>query len=122
MWRQRNPNGWSIQQSVALTAGSTEAHQTVGRQDYGLLTKILDAQGDLVHAADENGWLPLHESAVGSSEAIVELLIERGSNVNAKTKDGRTALQLAKHYKGVDHPFVEMLEKAGATSRIKPEL
>lgn len=89
-WRRENPDGWSLQPSSGgITPGTTRAHQMADRQDYGLLTKILDEEEHLTNEADENGWIPLHVSLRGYSEAIVELLIERGSNINAKTKHGQ---------------------------------
>ena len=114
VWRRQNPDGWKIQKSLSFTTGTTEAHQMATRQDYGMLQKLLDAQEHLVNAADTNGWTPLHESLTGNSEAILELLIEKGSDVNAKTKDGRTPLELAKYFKGEGHPFVKILQDAGA--------
>ena len=103
-----------------FTTGSTEAHRIALKQDYGLLMKILDNDADLVHAKDDNGWTPLHEAVRGNSEAIVELLIEKGADVNAATNFGQTPLQLAMHFKGEDHPFVGLLKSLGG--KMGPEL
>ena len=103
-----------------FTTGSTEAHRIAGNQDYGLLMKILDNDADLVHAKDENGWTPLHEAVRGNSEAIIELLVEKGANVNEPTNYGQTPLYLATQYKGEGHPVVELLKSLGA--KMGPEL
>jgi len=64
---------------------------------------------------DVNGWTPLHEAVMASSEAIVELLVEKGADVNAVTNGGDTALKLAREYKGEDHSMVELLKRLGAS-------
>ena len=97
-----------------FTTGSTEAHRIAIKQDYTLLMKILENDPSLANAADENGWTPLHEAVRGNSEAVIELLIEHGADVNAATKSGHTVLFLATEYKGEDHSTVSLLKGLGA--------
>jgi ankyrin repeat protein len=101
-------------ESATVETGTTEAHHMASKQDYGLLMKILEAHEEYANAKDKNGWTPLHEAVVGNSEAIVELLVEKGSDVNAVTNSGETALNIAKEYKGEGHPIVTLLESYGA--------
>ncbi|KAH0522614.1 hypothetical protein TsFJ059_006437 [Trichoderma semiorbis] len=56
--------------------------------------------------------LALHTAAASGRDEIVRLLLRRGANVNAKTRDGITALQIAtlKRYKKI----VKLLLKRGA--------
>lgn len=56
VWREAHPAGWSTMKLAGLTTGTTEAHHAVDKQDYGLLTKVLDAHEEMVHAKDDNGW------------------------------------------------------------------
>ena len=107
-------------QTGDFTTGSTEAHILAIKQDYGLLMKMLDNDPALANAKDSNGWTPLHEAVRGNSEAIVELLVEMGADVNAQTAYGETPLKLAKRYKGDNHPVVDLLESLGAS--MGPEL
>lgn len=44
---------------------------------------------------DDNGWTLLHQEALAGSAAIVRVLLDAGADPNAKTNDGKTALQLA---------------------------
>ncbi|CAB9496503.1 Ankyrin Repeat [Seminavis robusta] len=113
VWRNENPDGWKLMQTEEITAGATEAHRIATKEDYGLLNKILDADPSLANAKDVNGWTPLHEAVIKSSEAIVELLIESGADVNAVTNGGDTALSLATAYKGQDHSLVSFLRSLG---------
>ena len=60
------------------------------------LKKQLAEDPDLVHSTDERGWTFLHQLALAGSLASVKLLLEAGADVDAKTNDGKTALDLAK--------------------------
>ena len=46
-------------------------------------------------ATDDVGETALHNAASRGHKDIVELLIEKGANVNAKGSDGKTALHEA---------------------------
>jgi ankyrin repeat protein len=48
---------------------------------------ILEADGGLVHARDELGATPLHYAALNGQRRIVDLLLERGADINSP--DGR---------------------------------
>lgn len=70
-----------------------------------------------IHHVNNLGWTALLEAIVlgtdGSAHReIVRLLIERGSNVNARDRDGKSALQLAEQKGQAD--VVRMLLAAGA--------
>jgi ankyrin repeat protein len=112
-WRNNNPDGWKIMDTEEFTTGSTETHRIAIKQDYALLSKILEVDPESSNAKDINGWTPLHEAVLRSSEAIIELLIESGADVNAVTVYGDTALNLAKQYKGESHPTFELLKSLG---------
>lgn len=47
-------------------------------------------------APDDRGWTLLHHQALAGSAATVKVLLEAGADRNAKTPDGRTALDLAR--------------------------
>jgi ankyrin repeat protein len=112
-WRERNPNGWKIMDTEDFTTGTTEAHRIAIKQDYALLAKVLEVDPHSANAKDDNGWTPLHEATLRSSEAIIELLIESGADINAVTNYGDTALNLAKEYKGETHATFELLKSLG---------
>ena len=44
---------------------------------------------------DINGWTPLHWAVKYSTSVIVEMLLDRGADVNAASKYGWTPLHLA---------------------------
>ncbi len=47
---------------------------------------------------NDDGWTPLHKAAYEGYREIVELLIAKGADVNAKNKRGMTPLHLAAEY------------------------
>jgi ankyrin repeat protein len=49
----------------------------------------------MVHSTDDNGWTLLHQEALAGSAPTVQVLLAAGADKNARTKDGKTALQLA---------------------------
>ena len=60
------------------------------------LLSLLTSAGADVNATDQNRQTPLHLSAAKGSEAACRVLIEHRANVNARDKDGNTALELTK--------------------------
>jgi len=48
------------------------------------VTEILDMNGGLVDQPDESGAKPLHYGALNGHRQIVQLLVERGANINSK--------------------------------------
>ncbi len=57
---------------------------------------------------NDYGWTPLHWAASRGHKEIVELLIAKGANVNAKNKYGTTPLDMAN-----DRETADLLRKHG---------
>lgn len=75
--------------------------------------KLLLSQGFNINATSgKDGTTLLMDAVEHDQLRIVQFLIGSGANVNIKTKDGRTALSLAK--KKADKEMIESLTKAGA--------
>jgi ankyrin repeat protein len=58
---------------------TTEAHVFAAEQNYDMLKECLERQPLFANFEDVSGWTPLHEAVREPSEAIVRLLIEKGS-------------------------------------------
>jgi ankyrin repeat protein len=79
------------------------------------LAKMLIERGANVNATDKLGMTPLLWAASSDfgDAAMVELLLKAGAKADAKNRDGRTALELARAYK---HDYlVPALQRAAAT-------
>ena len=62
---------------------------------------------------NDDGWTPLHKAAYEGYREIVELLIAKGADVNAKMEDGDTPLDLAE-----DEPEIaDILRKHGGKTK-----
>jgi ankyrin repeat protein len=49
-----------------------------------------------VNAKQRHGWTPLHGAAHSGDRELVELLLARGADPDAKHQEGKTALDLAR--------------------------
>jgi ankyrin repeat protein len=54
---------------------------------------LLDAGASVTHASD-NGDTALHAAAGANQPMVIELLVQRGADVNAKNKNGQTPLSM----------------------------
>jgi ankyrin repeat protein len=82
-------------------------------------TKLALELGNDIKAVDNRGWTALHGAAFTGSDPIVEFLVEKGADVNAKAKNGDTPLDLAiPQNKEIVHTSTgEILMKNGAKSK-----
>ena len=115
-WKARNPNGHTIMKIQEVTTGTTEAHRAAMERNLNELKVILDAHEEVVNSVDVNGWTPLHEGVRAGNAEIVQYLIDKGSDVNARTENGvgGSALWWAIKSHSQDHEIVKLLEALGA--------
>eukprot|EP00573_Skeletonema_grethae_P003745 CAMPEP_0201693678 /NCGR_PEP_ID=MMETSP0578-20130828/6193_1 /ASSEMBLY_ACC=CAM_ASM_000663 /TAXON_ID=267565 /ORGANISM="Skeletonema grethea, Strain CCMP 1804" /LENGTH=527 /DNA_ID=CAMNT_0048179245 /DNA_START=141 /DNA_END=1724 /DNA_ORIENTATION=- len=106
---------------TSFTTGSTPAHQAAQTGDAEALKSVIEELGHLIDAKDSNGWTPLHEGARGGHIEVVKLLVDKGANINEKTKNGGTPLYWSIENNGEDHPVSELLASLGGIS-IGPDL
>mmetsp|Transcript_28353 Transcript_28353/g.42756 ORF Transcript_28353/g.42756 Transcript_28353/m.42756 type:complete len:530 (+) Transcript_28353:181-1770(+) len=123
-WRasHRNASG-GRKKKTSFTTGSTPAHKAAQSGDAGELKNVIDKLGHLIDAKDANGWTPLHEGARGGHIEVVQLLVEKGANINERTQGGigGTPLYWSIEQNGEDHPVSELLASLGGIS-IGPDL
>ena len=79
--------------------GSTALHLAADAKKSGgrpvrCMELLLDAGADK-EKADNNGYTPLHRAAQRGCIDVLGLLLERGADTHARTKAGKTALDLA---------------------------
>jgi ankyrin repeat protein len=71
---------------------------------------------------DEQGWQVLHQGVAGGNAAVVEFLVEKGADINARTfGGGETPLRIAERKFGLNSSLAQYLKAMGALS-IGPEL
>jgi ankyrin repeat protein len=70
--------------SSALGGGSIE-----------IVQRLLARNIPLSFDPDRGGWTPLHHAAGGNKRAIVEFMVNKGADINARTHDGRSPYNIA---------------------------
>lgn len=118
LWRQEHPEGWKYNNPLGtedVKSSTSEAHFAASVGNVAKLRQIAQTDPDLLHLPDLNGWRPFHEAVYGGQQKAIEFLVQQGTDVNALTNSGHTALNLIdQHPVGQFHPFVDFLEQNGA--------
>lgn len=119
-WKQeikydQNPN------ELRQAPPPTIANSLASSGNLRALKKLAEADVSILFTADGNGWQPIHEAARAGNTEVLEYLIEKGADVNARTNFGKGANPVwwAEETRGVDHASANMLRKAGG-KRIPP--
>jgi len=77
------------------------------------IAERLLTHGANANAAQQSGWMPLHEASARGQDRLVTLLLSHGAEINARNDDGKTPLSLAIE-KG-HSATAELLRRSGAT-------
>jgi prolyl 4-hydroxylase len=116
-WRAQHPNGHTIMKSSNdFATGSTDAHRYANAGDSASLRRVLDANPALVNVRDANGWMPLHEAVRTGDLNMIQLLIDRGAEINARMgmrEEGGSPLDWARKSYGKGHEIVTLIESHG---------
>jgi ankyrin repeat protein len=103
--------------NTADNYGLRPLHYACGRVHNEKQVRALLKAGADVNVADDSRESPLHCAAEFATAEIVELLVNAGADVHARTERGRTALDLASGRRDRQGaPIVEILRQAGAVA------
>jgi len=102
----------------------TTAHIVAANGDLEQLKQVEKENPESLFKADDNGWKPLHEAARAGKTDIVEYLLKRGKekdakvDINERTNQGKgaNALWWAKQQLPDAHPVIKLLEQHGAVA------
>ena len=75
-------------------AGETPLMMAALRGDLPAAAKLIERGS----AVNRDGWTPLHYAASGPSTELVQLLLDHGAAVEARSPNGTTALMMAARY------------------------
>ena len=88
------PPGY-FKNSIADSGGVPEEHPMSVNMASSLETRLAESPG-MIHETNDQGWTLLHHEALGGNYSTVKVLLEFEADPNAKTRDGKTPLQLAR--------------------------
>eukprot|EP00934_Nitzschia_sp_Nitz4_P008895 Nitzschia sp. Nitz4//scaffold43_size134323//66673//68223//NITZ4_003301-RA/size134323-processed-gene-0.50-mRNA-1//-1//CDS//3329551954//8885//frame0 len=112
-WLEEHPLGWSEDwfEDYLDELGEMAARGMVEE-----IEAMLEVDSRIVNAEDDAGWQPLHEAVLAGELEIVELLIDYGADINARTLfgHGQSPLNIAKSEYGESHPIFVLLQSMDA--------
>lgn len=105
----------SLDVNALNDAGESALMLVVIRGDIDLARRLLERGAKV----NQPGWAPLHYAASGPEVRLVELLLDRGADIDAGSPNGSTALMMAARYGS--EAGVELLLKRGADPKRRNE-
>ena len=76
---------------------SQEIHEAIRAGDLGTVESMLARNPELLTARNRDDREPLHEACILGEVSIMELLVSRGADINARSKAENTTLHWAVH-------------------------
>lgn len=126
-WASRHPQGWKkpAPNAPIQQVFSPDAHVAAATGEYERMQELARKNRKLLVKTDHLGWQPIHEAARSGNKDIVQLLIENGADMNARTgSDGKGAspLNLALMHHSTHHEVSQYLIRLGAKNYKDGEL
>lgn len=91
-----------------------KSHQAAAEKDLNRLNDIAKDDVNLLFLKDNNGWQPIHEASRSGSIEVVNFLLDHGADLNAKTNNGQSVLDIIKENEGSSHELYKYLTDLGA--------
>jgi ankyrin repeat protein len=96
-----------LEEKVAVLHGASSKGEAVGKaireRDLPQVRRLLDATPNLLHAGDARGNQPIHWAVMTRQLDMIDELLGRGADLNARRPDGGRPIQLTNgdyHYRG----------------------
>ncbi|GMU93072.1 MAG: hypothetical protein AMXMBFR4_21300 [Candidatus Hydrogenedentota bacterium] len=80
---------------ASLSGCGQSIHDAALKGDIQTVRRMLEADPSLIHARTPLEKTPLHQAITSGNDELIQFLIERGADVNARDKTGLTPLHVA---------------------------
>jgi superfamily II RNA helicase len=108
------PDGRDVDFRDPELGGETQLIVSAERGD-SRAVRLLLAFGADPNLASDSGWTAVHGAAEAGSAECVESLVQAGARMDRIAKSGKTPLDIARQYHGVDAVVTRCLKNLGAT-------
>ena len=108
------PDGRDVDFRDPELGGETQLIVSAERGD-SRAVRLLLAFGADPNLASDSGWTAVHGAAEAGSAECVESLVQAGARMDPIAKSGKTPLDIARQYHGVDAVVTRCLKNLGAT-------
>ena len=85
--------------------GRTALSYAAGNKNTAVLRLFLDLPGAKINQGDERGMSPLMYAIRANNAEAVKLLLDRGANVNTRSRDGFSAAEMGRNKPDLAHFF-----------------
>lgn len=75
--------------------GKSALHYCAENENIKCVEQILEAEPDLLHLQDEEGYTPLHLSVISGNKLVLKYLISKGADVNALDNENHSSIHWA---------------------------
>ena len=92
-----------LEDRLGVSPNGTVIAAAIRERDVAKVQSLLDASPELLHAADERTNKPIHWAVMTRQIDLIDELLTRGADINAKRSDGARPIQLTNgdyHYRG----------------------
>ena len=117
---------WKAAEAI-LASKRVNLEATTENDENALMLAALKGQVDIVRAmlakgakVNKPGWSPLHYAATGGNTEVIELLLKRGADIEARSPNESTPLMMAARYGSIEG--MQVLLRAGADPRARNQL
>ena len=84
-----------LSEEAGVSSGGERIADAIRGRDVNAVRALLEAQPELIYTGDHRGNKPIHWAVMIRSMSMIDLVLEKGADINAMRPDGARALDLS---------------------------